>query len=430
MKKITILVLSHAIVFSSGYAVHRMAVNALAEHSSRHTVAASAPPRALPQSVPSTPTTSGIRSGEERKALDAIRNSALNDHQKRFLRDRILLDWMARNPRSALMMLAEEGSGSDFRNRLTREAVKGREEEMLDWIMNGDFGLSGAEILRAWGHQVASIDGNILFMLIPKVPGEFRSEMLGQLFGPSNDPQVLEARIGQIQGITDEQLRLQAWKAALSGAANGPTGRMEDPTRFLALMARKDVPPEARAEGLNRFAYGLMANQSRAEAAKFFSMLPAEDQAAMSGDLLKAARTAGMLNSSAYLSALTMVSGSGQWEMISAEGPKLVDAMYERHPGTAASASRWALQLPERKEAVSTYRRIVGGMFKQGGADEANIWIDALPEGWHKDQAYAQLAITSEHHYKNAGQRDAAIDRVKDPGIRADLDAWRETRKK
>ena len=60
----------------------------------------------------------------------------------------------------------------------------------------------------------------------------------------------------------------------------------------------------------------------------------------------------------------------------------------------------------------------------------ANAWIEALPAGWHKDQAYAQLAITSEHHYKSPEQRDAAIAKVTDAGIRADLDAWRESRKK
>src|SRR5690606_28826965 len=103
MKKVLLLILSHTAVLSAGYAVHRMAMDT----QTKHTAPAkdvSPPPRTSPAG-----TLPAARSGDDRKALSAVRASNLNDQQKQLLRNLILKDWMARDPHSALRALTEEG---------------------------------------------------------------------------------------------------------------------------------------------------------------------------------------------------------------------------------------------------------------------------------------------------------------------------------
>ena len=74
-------------------------------------------------------------------------------------------------------------NSTDVSNAIQR-AFDGHEEEMLEWIISGDFGLDGSELLFALSHRMTDKNPSLLMKLMPRVT-EDQERVLQNLSAPT-----------------------------------------------------------------------------------------------------------------------------------------------------------------------------------------------------------------------------------------------------
>jgi hypothetical protein len=420
MKRISLLIASHALLLAAGYGWHRSVAGRQPEPPppARQESAAAKPVERKPGSVTTVMGEAPWTGGECRKAWQALKGSGIPPAEIAALRQRILREWSMRDLRPALIAWSdmETLNSTDVSNSIQR-AFDGHEEEMLEWINSGDFGLDGSELLFALSHRMTDKNPSLLMKLMPKIPEEFQERVLQNLFGshshPGPDEPAMNERIAGIAGLPDERLQSLAWQAALKGMAN----RGED--RFHEILARDDLPADVRPAELVSFAEGIARSPEPAKAMEQFRKLSPEDQSAIGPALLDQAKAHSFARPSAVTNALTMLAESGQGKLLEAKGTEAIEHFFKSSKPNPEAVSRWALQLPASAETASTFRAAIGPRFRQDLLQGAQ-WARSLPAGWHRDQALAQLAITA----GASATRDAAMAEITDPAIQAELREW------
>jgi len=362
-----------------------------------------------------------------RKAWRALADSSLPPEELVLLRDKLRREWLARDLRSALIAWSDEGTldDTDLLNTI-REQLDGHEEELLDWIVAGDFGLDGREVLRFWADRVGRAKPEVMFRSIGKVPLEYREGILQTAFRWPMKEAEIDACVKEFAKLPDEALKASSWKAMLRGvlynaAFNG------GPDCFHELLSRDEVPDEAHRAALGFLAENISQSQQPTKSLEDFRKLSDEDKAAIGPELLEQAKKYGSAYSSNVTNALTMLAESGQWELIASKGPETLDRVFKSGNPNAEVISRWALALPGRDEVAETYRRAVAGRFRENLAGSTE-WVRSLPEGWHREQALAQLAMTADLHHKNAPVRDEILAEIADPALQEKMREWRRTK--
>jgi hypothetical protein len=196
------------------------------------------------------------------------------------------------------------------------------------------------------------------------------------------------------------------------------------------MLAREDIPPAARGVALAAFAERLaLLSKNPAVTLQEYAKLSAADQTVVAPLFMEQAARKSYANPEAVTCAVSALAAQGQWDLIADKGPAAVDQMFSAAKPSPQAVSRWALGLPERQECVAVYRRAVAARFRENLA-ACNEWVASIPVGWHRDQAYAQLAMSADGHHKNAAARDEAIAAIADPAIRQELEQWRTSEAK
>lgn len=436
---VLLLLLSHAALLGAGYAVHRSFASAAPVAA---TPAPPPPPPPAPAEPPLKPREiSGVSSvagegpwtaTECRKAWRALKGAPLPPEQLAVLREMILREWLGKDLRSALIAWSDDGTIPPMAvNMVKTRFLAGHEEELLDSIVAGDFGVDGAEVLRIWNSRVAEKNPGLVLDLAAKIPADFRATLLRSVFTSGLEPAVLDACIAKAVAMADPKLKEDVWGAILSGTIKyriSYSGSGEN--RVHELLARQDIPEAARALALTTFAECLVSsNRNAALTLQDYAKLSAADQATVAPHFIDHAGHLSFANPDAVTTAVSALAAQGQWETIAAKGAGAIDKMFSSGKPSPQAVSRWALELPERQECVALYRRAVAARFRDN-LTASNEWVASLPEGWHRDQAYAQLAMTADFHHKNAAARDEAIGAIADPAIRQELEQWRATEAK
>ena len=419
MQRLPLLIATHALVLGVGYGWHR----AKAVPDQPPTAAATSParPAAKPTvreagRVSDQPGESPWSASECRKAWQALKYAALSPTELAMLRSKILAEWAAKDLRSALIAWSDLGRPKpEGMGELQQFSFRGHEEELLDWINAGDFGLDSGQLLGILTGQ--EMRPELMQKLLPKVPLELQVEAMRKVFwtyqnSPEPDRTAMNLRIAEIAKLPDERLRLLAWQAALTGMAS----RGGEP--FFENLDRPDLPPEARRAALEIYADFLAHSQDAAKAVAGYSKLTPVDQASIGPALLAQAeslQTTGARVSS-VTDALTLLAGSGQWELLTAKGPAAVDVALKSPSPNPSALSRWALLLPAREETAETFRHAVDAKFRNDLAGSV-AWARSLPVGWHREQALAQLAITADTFHHDVATRDAVLAEIEDPAI-------------
>jgi len=341
-----------------------------------------------------------------------------------FLRRGIMNEWLKTDLHSALITWTDEETLAANLPYHLEGAIAGHETEMLEWILAGEFGIDGKVLLDRW-IQAAGKDPDMLLAALPKVPAERRDKLISGLFPPGMKRELLDQRIAKIAEIPDAALQVKAWVRVMEMIRDDArlNGR-ED--RVAELLARPDVPPEARRAAAESYAVRLADEREPPKALEAFRKLAPEDQLTVGPKLLEQAGSYSAFHSGAVTNALTMLVESNQWEVVEAQGPKALDDFFKDRKPNAEAVSRWALQLPPRDETAAIFRHAVAGRFR----DDLNAgaeWARSLDNGWQRDQALAQLAIAAEG---NTRLRDEAIGDIENPDIRQEMEIWRTSPKK
>lgn len=423
------LVLTHLLVFGAGYGWHRFST--IGDRRTTHD------PVETPDPVPKVAVRSpGVVSqvmgespwsgGQCRKAWQALKHADIPVAEKAELRQRILREWAMRDLRSALIALSDRQTlnSTEISNTLQR-AFDGHEEEMLDWIKAGEFGLDGSELLSALVDRVSYNNPPLLLKMLPMLPEDFQQRALETLFGshsyPGPDASAMKERIAGIAGLPEERLRSLAWQAALEGLAN----RGED--QFHECLASPDLPPDARRMALDSFAAALAGTSVPAKAMEQFRKLSPEDQVAIGPAVLDEAKKISFARPNAVTNAINMLAESGQWELLARQGPGAVDEFFKSSKPNPEAVCRWAIQLPGREETAAIFRHAVAPRLREN-LNSGMEWAISLPEGWHRQQALAQLAITADSHFNAPMTRQKILGLITDPAIQAELKQWRKTK--
>jgi hypothetical protein len=388
-------------------------------------------PRSLPSSLQPSPDLPKGNPGsftwtasEYRKAWRAVKGSQLPPGEIVHLRRGIMDKWLKADLHSALIAWTDEETlGPNLPYHL-EGAIPGHETEMLEWILAGEFGMDGKVLLDRW-IQAAGKDPDMLLAALPKVPAEHRDKLLSGLFSLGLKSEELDARIAKIAEIPDEALQVKAWMTVIEMVRdNARFNNRED--RVAELLVRPDVPPEARRAASESYAIRLADEREPPKALEAFRKLAPEDQLAVGPKLLEQAGSYSAFHASAVTNALTMLVESNQWEVVEAQGPQALDDFFKNHKPNAEVVSRWALQLPPRDETAAIFRHAVAGRFRDDLAAGTG-WARSLEDGWHRDQALAQLAIAAEG---NTRLRDESIGEIQNPDIRKEMETWRTSQKK
>lgn len=427
-KRNVLLAISHLAVLVAGYAVHRGSQTGAPE------AADVAPPPAIEVRKPEpvnlspgylSPGEAPWSASDLRKAWHALRDSSVPPEELVILRDKLRREWLAKDMRAALMAWSDEETlkGYEIGNQI-QSLLQGHEEEMVDWILAGDFGLDGRAVLECWTDKVGGKDRGLMFRSLGKIPEEFREGILQGALGSSMKAEEMDACVSEFSKLPDGEIKTSAWKTMFRGVVfnaihNGA------PDRIHELIAREDVPEEARLAGLGFLADRISQSTQPAKALEDFRKLSEEDQATIAPQLLQQARSGGIASASAVPNALTMLCESGNWELVANEGPGAIDQLLEKRKENAGEVSRWALQLPAREETSDTFRHAIAGRFREN-LDEGAAWVRSLPEGWHREQALAQL-VKSADGRKNAAVRDQVLSEITDPAIQEEMQEWRRT---
>lgn len=331
-------------------------------------------------------------SNQYRQAWKALKGAGIPVAELATLRQKILREWASKDLRSALIFWsdAETLRSSEVSNSI-QKSFDGHEEEMLDWINAGDFGLDGTPLLFALTSRINDKNPSLMLKLLPKVPGDFQAAILQDLFGSQTYPgpagASMDDRIAGIATLPDARLRSLAWEAVFKNMAN----HGED--RFHELLAREDIPADAHRGALEFFAEALAREQLPAKAMERFRKLTPANQGEMGPSLLAQAEKFSFAFPLAVTNAITMLAESDQWQLIAGKGPEAIDQFLKSSKPNTEALSRWALQLPARDETADTFKRAVAARFREdlaGGTE----WARSLPEGWHRQQALAQLATS------------------------------------
>ncbi len=341
-----------------------------------------------------------------------------------FLRRRIMDEWLKTDLHSALIAWTDEETlGANLPYHL-EGAIAGHEKEMLEWILAGEFGMDGRVLLDRW-IQAAGKDPDALLAALPKVPAERRDRLISGLFPPGLKREQLDARIAKIAEIPEEALQVKAWVRVMEMVRDD--SRLNDrEDRVAELLVRPDVPPEARRAAAESYALRLADEREPPKALEAFRKLAPEDQLAVGPKLLEQAASYSVFHPSAVTNALTMLVESSQWELVEEQGPQALDNFFRDRKPEAETVSRWALQLPPRDETAAIFRHAVAGRFRDD-LTAGTEWARSLEDGWHRDQALAQLAIAAEG---NTRLRDESIGDIQDPDIRQEMETWRTSQKK
>jgi hypothetical protein len=353
-----------------------------------------------------------------------LKGSQLPPAEIPILRQRIMDEWLKTDLHSALIAWTDEESlGPNLQYNIDN-AIAGHEQEMLEWILAGEFGLDGKVLLDRWANA-ASKNPDFLLAALPRLPEEGRNGLISRLFQPGLKREQLDARIAKIAEIPDQTLQVKAWVRVLDLVRDDArfNGR-ED--RVAELLVRPDVPPEARRAAAEGYAIRLADEREPPKALEAFRKLAPEDQRTVGPKLLEQAVSYSGFHTSAVTNALTMLVESNQWELVEAQGPQALDDFFKHRKPNAEVVSRWALQLPPRDETAAIFRHAVAGRFRDDLA-AGSEWARSLEDGWYRDQALAQLSIAAEG---NTRLRDEAIGAIQDPDVRQEMETLRTSPKK
>lgn len=427
MKRIILLTLSHLAFVGAGYGLHRLSKEP------PHETAAEQTPETVRREpgAPLAPLPADMKPGDSpwsaadlRKAWRALGRLKIPPGELEILRKELFKEWAAKDLRSALMAVTDEKTlpGSGELQDLDPRLLMAQSDELFDWIMAGDFGLDGRDMLQLWGAWGMVRNPELALELVGRVPPALQETFLQQVFGGLGGPSI-ETRIGMIAKLPDDRLKTFAWESLLEGAMENARQKM-GPDRTHELLAMEGIPKEAREKALARYADILMGTAVMAETKDGFLRLSPEDQRLIGPELLEEAERRSF-SAETLSSTLSLLMESGQWELVSNKGPAAVDKVFDYDGADIQAMANWAQQIPPRDEAKDTYRHAVSARFRadlNGGRD----WALALPEGWHRDQALAQLAKTADGR-KNAAVRDQALEGITDPAIREEMQEWRRS---
>ena len=90
-------------------------------------------------------------------------------------------EWLKRDLHSALTAWTDEETLGANLSYPLEGVIAGHEEEMLEWILAGDFGLDGKALLGRWAEQ-ASKNPDTLLAALPRVPEDCEVGLLRRLF--------------------------------------------------------------------------------------------------------------------------------------------------------------------------------------------------------------------------------------------------------
>ncbi len=430
-----LLLLSHAALLGAGYAVHRSLVPDVpvaAAPAPPPPPVAEAPKPREPRATSSVAGEGSWTATECRKAWHALKGAPFPPEQLAALREAILREWLAKDLRGALMAWSDEGTiPASAVNLVKTRFIAGHEEELLDSVVAGDFGLDGAEVLRIWSSRVGEKNPGMVLDLARKIPAGLRAGLLQGVFSSGMERAVLDDCIAKAAAMTDPKLREEAWRAILCGTIKYRTANQgNDPDPVHDLLAREDLPAAVRSAALGTFAERLVhASRNPALMLQDYAKLSSADQATVAPLFIAQAAQTSFAFPDAVTGAVNALAAQGQWDVIAAAGPAAIDKMFSSGKPNPQVVSRWALNLPERQECVAVYRRAVAARFR-GDLTAGSEWVASIPEGWHRDQAYAQLAMSADADHGNAAARDEAIAAISDPAIHQELEQWRRSEAK
>lgn len=425
MKRIIFLIVSHLVFLGAGLGLHWMMKEeprkAVAEPKPEaHQVEPKAALATLPAEMKAGD--SPWSAADLRKAWRALGTLKIPPGEMEILRKELFKEWAAKDLRSALMALTDEKTltGGELQELDPMRMIE-QSDDLFDWIMAGDFGLDGRDMLRLWGAWGMVRNPERGIELMDRVPPALQETFFQQVFGGVGGSSI-ETRVGMIAKLSDERQRTLAWRSLLEGAMENARQRM-GPDRTHELLAMEGIPKEARERALGKYVETLMGTAAVGESASNFRRLSAEDQRSIGPRLLDEAERRSF-SAETLTSTLSLLMESGQWDLVSDRGPAAVKKVFEYDGADTAAMAQWAQELPPRDEAKETYRLAVSGRFG-GDLNGSQDWVLSLPEGWHRDQALAQLAKTADGR-KNAGARDQAIGAITDPAIQEEMGQWRQ----
>ncbi|QJE97045.1 hypothetical protein [Luteolibacter luteus] len=423
-----LLTVSHLAVLAAGYAFHR---GAGANSPEMIAVSALPPPVEMPKPGPVRPLSGYLSPGEGpwsagdlRRAWHALKGSALPPDELAILRDKLRREWLVKDLRAALMVWSDEETldASDVGTKIQGH-LKGHEEEMLDWILAGDFGLDGRAVLDCWAARVGEKDRGLVLRSLGKIPVEFREQVIQSTFRWSMTVEEIDACVEELAKLTDDGVKTACWNAMLRGIAFNAINN-GGPDRIHELIARQEIPGQARQAGLGLLAERIARSSQPAKAMEDFHKLSDDDQLVIAPQLLAEAKGNALASGSAVPNVLEMLCELENWELLAEEGPAAIDTFLERRKQSGGELSRWALKLPAREETAEIFRRAVSERFRED-LEEGATWVASLPEGWHREQAFAQLAISADRDHRNAAMRDQALAGIADPALQQEMREWR-----
>lgn len=428
MKRIIVLTLSHFALLGAGYGLHRVMAKeslreAAVERKSDTPVGEVTASPVAPLPAEMKPGDAPWSAADLRKAWRALGTLKIPPGELEILRKELLKEWAAKDLRSALIAVTDEKTLTDgVPQDLVSVRLIDQSEDLFDWIMAGDFGLDGRDVLRLWGSWGMIKNPELPLQLIGRVPPALQKTFLQQIFGSAGGP-AIETRIEMIAKLPDERLKTIAWQALLEGAMENARQR-NGPDRTHELLAMEGIPQEAREKALGEYVKTLMGTAQMGASADSFRRLSPEDQRLIGPKLLEEAEGRSF-DGEILSSTLTLLMDSGQWDLVSSKGPAAVDKVFNYDGADVQAMARWAQQLPAREEARDTYRRAVAGRFR-GDLNGGREWVLSLSEGWHREQALAQLAKSADGR-KNAAVRDQVLSAITDPAIQEEMQEWRRT---
>lgn len=386
----SLLIVTHALLVGGGYLWHRTSKSpgGLDSGSPARTLPARAQGRTSAEAE-SVSMPGGWSASDYRLAWRELARQKLPPAELAELRNRILEGWAEKDLHSALIAMSDRGrlNGNDLQ-RLSKSLIVARRHELLDWILAGDFGLDGKELLGFWTSCVAPADPSLLLASLDRIPGDCRDLLLSSWVDAtlrSKDAGGIPGAAANIEKLPGEADRSEAWTALLGQLS----WKKED--AFFDMLSRSKLTPEDRGKVLQGLvdSFWVWAG-SEAESRKRFARLSPEDQSASGSLLLDTADKAAWASPTQVSASLSMLADSGQWDLLRQRGEESLDKMLKSDRINLEAASRWALTLPEGEATAPLFRKTVAARLAADPVAGA-AWVESLPEGWHRTQAETEL---------------------------------------
>ena len=152
MKRIVLLTLSHLALVGAGYGLHWLSNEPPREAATESKQDGKVRPPVLAPLPPDMKQGDSPWSAADfRKAWRALGTLRISPGELKILRAELLKEWSVKDLRSALITVTNDKAyTSEDLNAFNWMHSIDRSEELFDWIMAGDFGLPGRDVLRFW----------------------------------------------------------------------------------------------------------------------------------------------------------------------------------------------------------------------------------------------------------------------------------------